>query len=164
MRGGSIDNQKSRGTPTTYTNQTNVGSIEHVPAWSNSGSGQCCDDPDHQYHSNGQASSQQKKPNKKKGKNGAKLSQEEINNLSTEELLSYIQNEGTAMKSKNAPQKKPDLQGQMSLDALSQQAQASLENKNMQNFRAKLKAKAMVAHQQHTGGKDSPSQPEKVAR
>ena len=28
--------------------------------------------------------------NKKKGKNGAKLSQEEINNLSTEELLSYI--------------------------------------------------------------------------
>ena len=52
----------------------------------------------------------------------------------------------------------------MSLDALSQQAQASLENKNMQNFRAKLKAKAMVATQQPTGGKDSPSQPEKVAK
>ena len=40
---------------------------------------------------------------KKKGKNGAKLSQEEIKNLSTDELLSYIQNEG--MKYKNSPHK-----------------------------------------------------------
>jgi hypothetical protein len=31
---------------------------------------------------------------KKKGKNGGKLSQEEIKNLSTDELLSYIESEG----------------------------------------------------------------------
>ena len=58
--------------------------MEHVPAWQN----QTCDDPDHQYTST--QANQQRKTNKKKGKNGAKLSQEEINNLSTEELLSYI--------------------------------------------------------------------------
>lgn len=38
--------------------------------------------------------SKTKKQSKKKGKNGQKLSQQEINNLSTEELLNYIQNEG----------------------------------------------------------------------
>lgn len=90
MRGSSV-----------YTNQTNVGSIEQVASWSNTG-GQCCDDPDHQVQTSTQAN-QSKKPNKKKGKNGAKLSHEEIKNLSTEELLSYIQNEGTGgMKPKNA--------------------------------------------------------------
>ena len=47
--------------------------------------------------------SQHKKTNKKKGKNGAKLSQEEINNLSTDELLSYIQNEGSTAKYKSTP-------------------------------------------------------------
>lgn len=31
---------------------------------------------------------------KKKGKSGGKLSQEEIKNLSTDELLSYIESEG----------------------------------------------------------------------
>jgi hypothetical protein len=34
--------------------------------------------------------SKNKKQSKKKGKNGQKLSQQEINNLSTEELLNYI--------------------------------------------------------------------------
>lgn len=48
--------------------------------------------------------SNQRKTTKKKGKNGGKLSQEEIKNLSTDELLSYIQNEG--MKYKNSPMKK----------------------------------------------------------
>jgi len=34
----------------------------------------------------------------KKSKNGGKLSHEEIRNLSTEELFSYIENEGKKLK------------------------------------------------------------------
>lgn len=79
-----------------------------------------------------------KKSTKKKGKNGAKLSQDEIKNLSTDELLNYIQNEG--MKYKNSPHKKggggPHLEGDL--------ASQAFESKTVQNFRAKLKAKAIV--------------------
>jgi hypothetical protein len=38
---------------------------------------------------------------KKKGKSGGKLSQDEIKNLSTDELLSYIESEGKAKKQGN---------------------------------------------------------------
>ena len=38
---------------------------------------------------------------KKKGKGGGKLSQDEIKNLSTDELLSYIESEGKAKKQAN---------------------------------------------------------------
>jgi hypothetical protein len=89
-----------------YTGQSNIGSIEANTAWTSNttNQGNVYEEPE----SSQVAPSSQRKPHKKKGKSGAKLSQEEINNLSTDELLSYIQNEGKGLKYKNAPPKKND--------------------------------------------------------
>lgn len=110
---GASTASKSKNQPATvYTGQSNIGSIEANTAWTSSThhpQGNGVDDPDH-HHTGQGAAQNQRKPNKKKGKSGAKLSQEEINNLSTDELLSYIQNEGKGMKYKSTPQKKNDPQ------------------------------------------------------
>ncbi len=80
----------------SFTGQSNIGSIEANTNWANTIGNQ----EDFEIE---QMTPHSKKSTKKKGKNGAKLSQEEIKNLSTDELLSYIQNEG--MKYKNSPHK-----------------------------------------------------------
>jgi hypothetical protein len=107
----STTNKQKNQPATVYTGQSNIGSIEANTAWTSNtnNQGNSYDDPEHHQSSQG-ATQNQRKPNKKKGKSGAKLSQEEINNLSTDELLSYIQNEGKGMKYKSTPQKKNDPQ------------------------------------------------------
>jgi len=74
------------------------------------------------------------KTKKKKTKSGGKLSHEQIRNLSTEELFSYIENEGKKLKSAQEETKEAQ-----------EQSPTVPDSKQIQQMR--LKAKAFIAQQ-----------------